>query len=349
MKYKNFILLLIISGLIVSSYGKENINNDLSVNDTTFDLAKLLLEKDEVFVPPGDHYISETIKLPKSKKISGIVGKSKLIASPGFTGALIELNGVSNIEISGISFEGNQKQFSELSDICNKRTSIREFEGRMDGVGIYIKNLTTRCWIHDCEFIYFGDACIKSFNAGGRRIRISDVSMSYSYSGIDNYGMEYSPTMSVTVTNCVFGIILNSGNQFFSTCSFNDNRIGLYLGNIYQNNSHGGFTGCNFNHSVVYSIFCDGINYGETFVGCHVFQGDIFLENSSGFIFTGGIIDAQVFVKGGNTNSISNTGFITSYGGGKLYHNFEGSFSRLLLRNNFFLQEIGGNDTLLNN
>ena len=186
----------------------------------------------------------------------------------------------------------------------------------MTGVGIFINNGTNDCWIQNCEFRFFGDACIKGMNAGGRTfpIRINDVSMTKSYSGIDIYAMEYSPATSVTVTNCVFGMILDAGNQFFSACSYNDNRIGLYLGSTHPNNSHGGFTACNFNHSVVYSIFCDGIKNGETFAGCQVFQGDIFLENTSGFIFTGGIIDAQVFAKGGNTSLISNTGFRKSFG-----------------------------------
>ncbi len=351
MVHKKILLTLIIGGLMLLNSKAQNTNTNLSESVIVFDLAKSLLENDEVFVPPGDHYINKTIFVPDNKKISGIVGKSKLIASPGFTGALLELNGVTNVEISGISFEGDQKGFSKLSNICNTRSAIREFEGRKAGIGIYINNGTNQSWIHDCEFRYFGDACIKAFNAGGRTspVRINNVSMTASYCGVDNYGMEYSPATSITVTNCVFGMILNSGNQFFSTSSFNDNRIGLYLGSTYPNNSHGGFTASNFNHSVVYSIFCDGIKYGETFVGCQVFQGDIFLENSNGFIFSGGIIDAQVLVKGGKTNMINNTGFITSYGGGKVYTDFEGSSSRLLLRNNFFLQETGENDSLINN
>ena len=279
MVHKNIFLMLILSGLMLLSGKAENTNKNLYKSVTAFDLAKSLLENDEVFVPPGDHYISKTIRVPGYKKITGIIGKSKLIASPGFTGALLELNGVTNVEISGISFVGNQKQFSKLSNVCSTRSAIGEFEGRMTGIGIYLNNWTNETWIHDCEFRYFGDACIKAFKAGGRTfpVRINDVSMTKSFCGIDNYGMEYSPATSVTVTDCVFGMILNSGNQFFSACSFNDNRIGLYLGSTYPNNSHGGFTACNFNHSVVYSIFCDGIKHGETFVGCQVFQGDIFL------------------------------------------------------------------------
>ena len=347
----NVVLFLILNGLMLLNGKDANSISDKSKIQVEFDLAKSLLVNDEVFVPPGDHFISKTIVVPSNKKIKGIIGKSKLIASRGFAGALLELKGVTNVEISGISFEGNQKQFSKLSNICSTRAAIRKFEGRMTGVGIFINNGTNDCWIQNCEFRFFGDACIKGMNAGGRTfpIRINDVSMTKSYSGIDIYAMEYSPATSVTVTNCVFGMILDAGNQFFSACSYNDNRIGLYLGSTHPNNSHGGFTACNFNHSVVYSIFCDGIKNGETFAGCQVFQGDIFLENTSGFIFTGGIIDAQVFAKGGNTSLISNTGFIKSYGGGKFYPNFEGSSSRLLLKNNFFLQEKGENDSKLNN
>lgn len=345
------VLLIILNGLIFLNKKVDIVEKDLSKPKTEFDLAKSLLENDEVFVPPGEHYINKTIVVPSNRKIRGIIGKSKLIAYPGFNGALLELKGVNNIEISGITFEGNQKQFSKMSNICSTRTAIREFEGRMTGIGVYISNWTNGCWIQNCEFRYFGDACIKAVNSGGRTfpIRINNVSMTNSYCGIDNYGMEYSPATSVTVTNCIFGMILDAGNQFFSACSFNDNRIGVYLGSKHPNNSHGGFAACNFNHSVIYSIFCDGIKNGETFTGCQVFQGDIFLENTSGFIFTGGIIDAQVFVRGGKTSTISNTGFIKAYGGGKIYSNFEGSSSRLLLQNNFFLQEDGTNDDKLNN
>lgn len=344
-------VLLIIGGLLSLRCNGENVDNNLSAGDTTFNLAKLLMEDDWVFVPPGDHYISETIIVQSFKKISGIIGKSKLIASPGFIGPIMELNGITNVEISGISFEGNQDQFSKVSNICSTRDAIREFEGKTNGIGIYIRNGSNECWINTCEFKNFGDACLKIAGAGGRRypIRITNVSISKSFCGIDNHGTEYSPTTSVSVTNSVFGMILDAGNQYFSACSFNDNRVGLYMGSTNGNNSHGSFAACNFNHSKIYAIFCDGIDFGETFVGCQVFDGDIFLENTNGFIFSGGIIDAQVFVKGGKTNIISNTGFITSYKGGKIYSNFEGSPSRLLLKNNFFLQEMGENDSTLNN
>ncbi len=333
---------LIIRFLLLNYEGKSN-SPDYSACVSIFNLSELLHREDHVFVPAGDHYINETIIVDSFKKISGIIGKSKLIASPGFTGAILELNGVTNVEISGISFVGNQNQFSKLYNICSSRDSIREFEGRTYGIGIHIKNRSSECWISTCEFSYFGDACLRLSNSGGRRfpIGISSLSMSKSFCGVDNYGMEYSPTVSVTVTDCVFGIILDAGNQFFSACSFNDNGIGLYLRSTHPNNSHGSFAACNFNHSAVFSIFSDGIDFGETFSGCHVFDGDIFIENTNGFIFSGGIIDAQVFVKGGKTNLISNTGFISSYNGGKIYANFEDSTSRLLLKNNFFFTRNG--------
>lgn len=342
---------LLISGLFLLGCKGRNSNIDVSVNDPTFNLAKSLIEKDWVVVPPGDHYIRETIIVPGYKRITGILGRSKLIASPGFTGPIMELDGAVNVEISGISFEGNQTQFSNLSSICNTRDEIREFEGKTNGIGIYIRNNANRCWINACEFKNFGETALKISNAGGREypVRITNLSISNSFCGIDYQGTEYSPATSVSVTNCVFGMIVDAGNQYFSACSFNDNRVGLYLGSTNRNNSHGSFSACNFNHSKIYSIFSDGIDFGETFVGCQVFDGDIFLENSNGFIFNGGIIDAQVFVKGGKTNLISNTGFLTSYGGGKIYRNFEGSSTRLLLRNNFFIQEMGKNDSILNN
>lgn len=344
-------MLLIISGLMVLSSKGESINRDIYGSDTSFNLAKLLLEKDHVFVPPGDHYVNEAIVVPGFKKISGVIGKSRLIASPGFSGPILVLDGITHVEVSGISFEGNQNQFSKLSNICNSREAIRKLEGKTNGIAILIKNRANECWINACEFKNFGDACLKMYNAGGREqpVRVTNVSISNSFCGIDNFGTEYSPTISVSVTDCVFGMILDAGNQYFSTCSFNDNRIGLYLKGTNKNNSHGSFSACNFNHSKVYSIFSDGIIFGETFVGCQVFDGDIFLENTNGFIFSGGIIDAQVFVKGGKTNMISNTGFLTSYKGGKMHLDVEGLPSRLILKNNFYLSETGERDSLLNN
>lgn len=345
-----FVFLLFFVGLSSFANSAEDLNN-YQIRDSSFNLAKLLLEQDYVFVPAGNHYISKTIVVKSFKKIVGVVGKSKLIAAPGFAGTILELNGVSDVEISGISFEGNQRQFSKSSNICSSRDSIRKFEGRTSGIGISISNGTRNCWINTCDFKYFGEAALKMRMAGGRQhpVSINAVSISKSYCGIDNFGTEYSPANLVSITDCVFGLILDAGNQYFSACSFNDNRIGVYLGSTNGNNSHGVFSACNFNHSGVYSIFSDGIDFGETFVGCMVGDGDIFLENTNGFIFNGGMIDAQIFVKGGNTNVISNTGFLNSYGGGKIYQNFEGSRSRLLLKNNFFMQEKGENDSKLNN
>lgn len=347
---KRFVKVIVIGFLSLSSKG-ESIYNDVSYSDTTFNLAKELLEKDDVLVPPGDHYVNETIVVPGFKKITGIVGKSKLIAAAGFRGPILVLDGVTHVEITGIAFEGNQNQFSGFSNICNTREAIRKLEGKTQGIAILIKNGAKQCWINTCEFKNFGDACLKMVNAGGRGypVRVAHVSIANSFCGIDNYGTEYSPTVSASISDCVFGLILDAGNQYFSTCSFNDNKIGLYMKGANKNNSHGSFAACNFNHSKGYSIFCDGIDFGETFVGCQVFDGDIFLENTNGFIFNGGIIDAQVFVMGGKTNMISNTGFLTSYGGGKIHSDFEGLRSRLVLKNNFFLNELGGKDSLLNN
>lgn len=334
MKYYMQILIVFKSILIFGCHGFE-VNQ--TGNNTNFNLAKQLSENDWVFVPAGDHYISETILVGSFKKISGIKGQSRLIATQELKGEIFRLNGVHNVEISDLTFVGNQNgKFSKLSDICNSRDSIKNFEGKTYGIGISILNQSNRCRIDNCEFYYFGDACLKLSNSGGRLfpILLTNILMSKSYCGIDNYGTEYSPATAITVSDCIFGMILNAGNQYFSTCSFVDNKVGLYMMGTNPNNSHGSFSACNFNHSSTYSIYCNGITLGESFVGCQIFEGDIFLDNCNGFNFSSGIIDAKIIVNGGSTNIITNTDFIDSYGGGIITSNFEDSETRLLLKNN---------------
>lgn len=162
---------------------------------------------------------------------------------------------------------------------------------------------------------------------------------------------EYSPMSLVHASNCGIGIFITAGNVFTSSGTFNDNAVGLYM-NRAGNDSHGSFSACNWNHSKQYAIILDNNAHGETFVGCHVFEGKIYLHRSTGFTWTGGIIDAPIFAKGGiGTQSLTYTAFQSAYWNKAegIHHNFEGETSYLKMHGNYFMFETGADDGILNN
>lgn len=161
---------------------------------------------------------------------------------------------------------------------------------------------------------------------------------------------EYLTISNIGASDNINALSIGAGNVFVSSGMFNDNRVNLYMYNT-VNNSHGSFTSCQFNHATGYAIYLNNITNGETFASCHVFEGAIYLKNCSGFNFTTGIIDAPIMIQGGTRSNVTNTGFQDSYWNRAdgIGDNYNGQTSYMLRSGNYFINETGAEDNILNN
>jgi hypothetical protein len=113
-------------------------------------------------------------------------------------------------------------------------------------------------------------------------------------------GGEYVNFISPMITRCATGLKATAGNTNVTGGSISDNTLGVYLLNG-ANGQHGIFAGVNINHNATYNVQADGVTNGHSFVGCHLYQGDIYLKNAVGVMFDACFVDpANYYFEGSN-------------------------------------------------
>jgi len=110
----------------------------------------------------------------------------------------------------------------------------------------------------------------------------------------DGTGAEYVQVVAPIITRCNTGMIVAAGNLNVIGGSITDNKDGVKIENG-SNHAHGSFVGTHINHNTDYDVRTDGVTFGHNFVGCHIYQGDIWLKDSNGIIFRNCTIDAEVY------------------------------------------------------
>lgn len=307
------------------------------------------LKKRVVELPKGQINITNSISV-SDKKIIGKGIDVTLLKDKRQSGCnFLEIGDF--CEVSDFSINGANMNLNKSSNYFNDLTSIRANTGVECDNGVCIIGVGVR--VERLNIENFGG---RGLIVSGQRTRlihsfISSVSCYKNFIGFEfTSSGEYCTIFGLVASNNVLGIKITAGNTFISSGTFNDNRIGLYM-NKAGNDSHGCFSASQFNHSGIYSMVIDQISHGHSFVGCHVFEGDIYLINSIGFNFTGGTIDANIYAEGGKTQRISFTSFQNAYWDRTegIKHNFNGSVSHLKMTGNFFMFETGENDHIINN
>lgn len=321
-----------------------------TISTESFDLNQLLSGQN-ITLPPGVIEISEAITV-NGATLKGEGIQSTMIYSKVTSGPSIIVN---RGTIKDFTLMGRSNIRNERSGKLNTLTANQTLAGINTNGSAGIDVRTSETTVENVTIVYFDYFGFR--NQAPARVahnRFHNIGVSGCGVGFIILA-EYGPMTNLTASQCVAGIRVGAGNVFISNSSFNDNNVGLYMWKT-GNDSHGSFTCCNFNHSrdgsnSNYSIILDEISHGETFVGCHVFQGDIFLNKSIGFNWTGGIIDCHIYVKGGKTQALRNTAFQDAYWDrtNGIIQNYGGVQSYLKLSGNFFMFETGENDNILNN
>ena len=152
----------------------------------------------------------------------------------------------------------------------------------------------------------FSDSGLKAYGTGYATTSgavITDVTVRKCGTGFQfNEYAEYNNGTGLRAHFCCVGIMVTGGNNFFASCNFGNNQTNLLMDNTsggMNNNSHGGFAACAFNHSRGADWESDGgyacriikMGSGEVFTDCSFLGGGrIEIVNSFGIVFNGCIL-----------------------------------------------------------
>ena len=128
---------------------------------------------------------------------------------------------------------------------------------------------------------------------------------------------EYHKFTNALCTQNIYGCINNGGNNMFTACSFDGNKVGFLIDNSDKsacNKSHGSAVGCTFNHSDSnkgIGIQVLGSSHGYVFSACQLFFSQIVVENSLGVQFVDFNCgkDEKITVRGGGMVRFSGCSF----------------------------------------
>lgn len=141
----------------------------------------------------------------------------------------------------------------------------------------------------------------------GKRVVFDNVNAHHNFA---NWWLE-ARFEYATITNCYgyegfAGIIMIGGNNTVTASHFEQNfQNGQMSGG--ENNAHGQFNVCSFNHAVAggYGLYCLNVTNGHVFNGCAFWFSPIYIDVCTGiFIRNGQIAYSAITINGGGLNGI---------------------------------------------
>lgn len=323
----------------------------------TFDIQAAVNAQQNVFVPPGTYTLTSTLVIPSGRRIYGVLGQSIIKAGTALT-KLITIDGVTDITLENLKILGVGAN-TPLGGAHNAPAAgvVDTFDAAIaetnagTKIGVYL-NASERINIRNCEISNFDKYGLQSVLCGKLYeygIKITDNYIHDNYLGLKtNSEAEYSTYTGNSITKNQIGVYCDSGNNNWVNNHIDKNRVGLVMSNGY-NNSHGSFGVCSFNHNSLYGICLNLLSAGESFTGCQIWYGNIYVKGSKGIVFSGGEIGASTVYADGNFVDggmwmICNTIF---QAGNSIVHNHNGNTSNLKLKNNWYMD--GSDSAALNN
>ena len=238
----------------------------------------------------GSYYVSG-ITMPDSSMLLGIGDRSRIILDKSVkSGYAVSLG--SFCSIKNLTLLGDESDPFEIPDTMGKR----------HGIG-FIGNATSDDWknqvrdgiIDGCQIRGFSGGGITCMNTGyssDSSLCISNCRIHYCGAGINIARVsEFHKVSNVIASRNCFGCVNNGGNNVFTGCSFDSNKVGFVMDNsdgLAKNNSHGSMVGCTINHSDNNNgvgIKIIGAKNGYVFSGCQMFYSKIEIESSERITF----------------------------------------------------------------
>ncbi len=278
-----------------------------SVYDATAVLQTALNTGKVITVPSGAKIVA--LNLTSGAAGGGLVcldGRAtiQVPAGVGYAGLLITHN---NWTLRGINFEGGNLGPWNVATPPTSGGRVGVIVGNPFGTGAQVFGIT----VADCDITGFDGTGFEGREVQigfefGKRAVIHNVNCHDNYVNW-NYGtrFEYTTTTHCYGWNGYIGIVVAGGNNTVSASHYEWNYFNHQL-NAGENNAHGQFLACSFNHAIGWGLAADSITAGHVYSGCAFWYSPIRLVNCTGIIVRDSQIAGNpiVTIDGGGVNSI---------------------------------------------
>ncbi len=282
-----------------------------AVTDDTVAIQAALTARTDIYFPPGTCIASNLTIINNNTRLHGNGPSSIIEMKTGSTGYLLSA-GSNAIVMEDMTLFGGYTLSQKVppADIDRSGLNINtQKNSQIRGVTIHgfrhtgmnfsvaTPDRLTHLVVSDSSFY-------------NNRVAIYDLSTT----GVIGTA-EYVRMSNLDIHDNAFGVYLNSGNQVIVNSKITDNQYGVYLEGLQSaNNGHGSITNCLINHNTT-AIYTNLITLGFSFVGNQIFEGEIYLNGSTGIVITDGVVDVNTWkFAGGGINKISNNYSPNAYG-----------------------------------
>ena len=293
--------------VLAEQWGVSSINNS-AINSPILQAA--MDTGRYVFVKPGAVYeVANLVTSPGGGALVCVGGRAALVVPAGAGFSALSIRN-SDFELKGFNIFGGDQTIDWGHDLTPSGTRIGVVVGNGFGTSAGIHNVS----IQDCDISGFDRAGLQGIEVQvgfifGKRV---------SYTNVNCYRNFVGFAISERHEYCTFsqcygwenreGLQMTGGNNSFSVCHFEWNYINASL-QTGENDAHGTFVGCGFNHSDTFTAGSLGllcrIGNGQIFTGCNFWFADIRLEDCTGVSITDcQIVGSAVEVIDGGMNNI---------------------------------------------
>lgn len=282
--------------------------------DRTAEIENMLAMAGECRLLAGQYYVGTAngtylagVDMPENSRLIGCGAASEIILRPGDSTPGYAIRANTRTVIRDLAIKGNTTDKTGDSDLYPDEAT-KPYVNRhgiiWDGVFTAGKSLFDSTVSNPSRAVLSG-LYISNFTGGGitlnntgtpitRGISVSDCIIWYCYAGLNvRYYSEFNRFCNVSSNNCSIGAVNNGGNNLFTNCNFSNNILGFLINN-YQDRSpncgHGSVSNCIFDHSdgnTGIGISLINVGPGEVFSNCQLFYSQLYIEGSSGIVFTG--------------------------------------------------------------
>lgn len=275
------------------------------VTDNTVSIQAALNSGSNIYIPSGN-FISDELTVPDSvSMICGEGAQSRITLKAGDNKTLLtceNLVTLKNFRLHGGSGLSQKEQITSTANrnglhIATQKNSL------VDGLTIE-------------GFENYGLRGIDSVGGLLERYAVTNCTFKKNWTGCDTglFG-EYTRYNNNDVTDNYFGIRIRSGNVICNSNKIIKNGVGVFIDGNNTNDGHGNLVGCTINHNTT-AFFAQNVENGFNVQGNQMFEGIIKIENSTGVMIHGGIINATEFRldSQGGLNYILHNEMFPSYG-----------------------------------
>jgi len=249
----------------------------------------------DIVLGPYDYEVKSPIVLTSGMTVRGSFGKTRLVLTDGCQTAITASN-ADGIKISDLEIVGTCPDYTVEMNGIVAGTGYDLVETEADAIALNYMGTEKGIYLYYCENVVLENLRINHIT--GSAIRVNHTGMNYTrglnacnlfitncYNGIycENEH-EFSQYTNWTVTSCMIGVYVASGNLIFTAGHATRCRFAMMFV-AGTNHAHGVVNGIEIKHNQVAGIFCNGVVYGEFFEGIYLSYSPLVIRDSTGVYF----------------------------------------------------------------